>query len=162
MRREILSRLINIAEYSCHMLKPLIANSSLGTFLDHGSENWNISCHISKQECHSHQRFLPSKYESLNPKGTEEGEQYLRPGRLQDVATPSGEHWGTQDPENIGYWPQGAEMHMKGMISVSLDSCIFPIHRKVLNSLTWDIWFSLIHKNTFDVRTTCPLLQTSV
>ena len=31
------------------------------------------------------------------------------------------------------------------------------IHRKVLNSLTWDIWFSLIHKNTFDVETTCPL-----
>ena len=126
MRREILSRLINIAEYSCHMLKPLIANSSLGTFLDHGSENWNISCHISKQECHSHQRFLPSKYESLNPKGTEEGEQYLRPGRLQDVATPSGEHWGTQDPENIGYWPQGAEMHMAAMIAVSPDSFIFP------------------------------------
>ena len=36
-----------------------------------------------------------------------------------------------------------------------------PVHRKVPNSLTWDIWFSLIHKNTFDVQTTCPLLQTS-
>ena len=32
-----------------------------------------------------------------------------------------------------------------------------PVHRKVPNSLTWDIWFSLIHKNTFDVQTTCPL-----
>ena len=36
-----------------------------------------------------------------------------------------------------------------------------PIYRKALNSLTWDIWFSLIHKNTFDVQTTCPLLKTS-
>ena len=34
-----------------------------------------------------------------------------------------------------------------------------PIYRKVLNFLTWDIWFSLIHKKTFDVETTCPLLQ---
>ena len=52
--------------------------------------------------------------------------------------------------------PRIAEMHMKGMISVTPDSCIFSIHRKVVNSLTWDIWFSLIHKNTFDVQTTCP------
>ena len=37
-----------------------------------------------------------------------------------------------------------------------------PIQRKVLNSLTWDIWFSLIHKNTFVVQTTCPLLQASI
>ena len=34
-----------------------------------------------------------------------------------------------------------------------------PIHRKVLNSLTWGIWSSLTHKNTSDVQTTCPLLQ---
>ena len=34
-----------------------------------------------------------------------------------------------------------------------------PIHRKALNSLTWDIWFSLINNNLFDVQTTCPLLQ---
>jgi len=35
----------------------------------------------------------------------------------------------------------------------------FPTHRKTLNSLTWDIWFSLIHKNTFEVKTTCALLH---
>ena len=34
-----------------------------------------------------------------------------------------------------------------------------PIHRKVLNSLTWVIWFSLINNNFFYVLTTCPLLQ---
>ena len=38
-------------------------------------------------------------------------------------------------------------VHVKGMISVSPDSYNLPIHRKVLNSLTWDIWFSLINSN---------------
>ena len=33
------------------------------------------------------------------------------------------------------------------------------IHRKVLNSLTWDVWLSLIYKQTFDVWTICPLMQ---
>ena len=33
-----------------------------------------------------------------------------------------------------------------------------PIHTKVLNYLTWDIWFSLINNNYFDVLATCPLL----
>ena len=60
-----------------------------------------------------------------------------------------------------GCWPQTAEMHRKGMISVSPDSHL-SIHRKVLNFLTWDVWFSLIHKNTFDVQTTCPLLAANV
>ena len=44
--------------------------------------------------------------------------------------------------ENTGYWPQIAKMHMKGMISRSPVTHL-PIHRKVLYSLTWDIWFSL-------------------
>ena len=30
------------------------------------------------------------------------------------------------------------------------------IHRKVLTSWTWAIWFSLIHKSVSDVKTTCP------
>ena len=29
-----------------------------------------------------------------------------------------------------GYWPQIAEMHMKGMTSVSSDPCIFPYIEK--------------------------------
>ena len=34
-----------------------------------------------------------------------------------------------------------------------------PIHRKMLISLTWDIWFSLINNNLLMFRLTCPLLQ---
>ena len=46
-----------------------------------------------------------------------------------------------------------AEMHLKGMISVSLRSCIFfPTHRKVLNLITWDFWFSLINNNILIFR----------
>ena len=32
----------------------------------------------------------------------------------------------TQDMKNTEYWPQIAEVHIKGMISISPDSCIFP------------------------------------
>ena len=35
---------------------------------------------------------------------------------------------------------------------MSPDSCIFPIHRKALNSLTQDIWFSLINSNLLMFR----------
>ena len=34
-----------------------------------------------------------------------------------------------------------------------------PVHRIVLSSLTRDIWLSLIHKNAFNIQTTCPLLE---
>ena len=65
--------------------------------------------------------------ELVNPKGTQEGE-YLRASSLGTTATPYGEPWGkeAQDVKNTGNWPQIAEMQKKGMISVSLDSCIFP------------------------------------
>ena len=37
-------------------------------------EKWSVYCHISKQECNSHQLLQPS---DVNAKGTQEGEQYL-------------------------------------------------------------------------------------
>ena len=36
----------------------------------------------------------------------------------------------TQDVKTQGYWSQIAEVHVKGMISVSPDSCIFPYIEK--------------------------------
>ena len=45
-------------------------NESLWKYL----EKWSVSCHISKQECNSHQLLQPS---DVSPKGTQEGEQYL-------------------------------------------------------------------------------------
>ena len=64
----------------------------------------------------------------------------------------------TSGYENTGLWPQIAEMSdFRKPRLLHL-----PIHRKALNSLTCGVWFSLIHKNTFDGQTTCLLLQTSI
>ena len=55
-------------------------------------------------------------------------------GSHEAVATPYGEHRGTQDVKKTQDTdPRIAEMHMKGMISVSPDSCIFMKRRKTLN-----------------------------
>ena len=55
--------------------------------------------------------------------GTQEGEEYLADIRgsrcLQGALRNSGF-------ENTGYGPQITEMHLKAVISVSPDSCIFP------------------------------------
>ena len=48
--------------------------------------------------------------------------------RLQPLPTVSTEELGMW--KNPGYWPQIAEMHMKEMISVSPDSCIFAYTEK--------------------------------
>ena len=47
------------------------------------SEKQNISCHSSKQKCHNHQRnSLPC--ELVSPKGSQEGEKYLKCSRHHD------------------------------------------------------------------------------
>ena len=78
---------------------------------------WSISCHINKQGCQSHQLFRPSRRDFLSLEGTQK-EQRLG----------SNDDQGTKDVKKqiTGFWPQIAEIHMKGMISVSPDSCIFP------------------------------------
>ena len=58
-----------------------------------------------------------------------------------------------------GAWPQ--EMHGKNDFGEPR-LLHLPIQSKVLNSFTWEIWFSLLHKNTFEVQATCPYLQTSI
>ena len=126
-------------------------------------EKWSVSCHINKWGGHSHQWFQP-------PKATRENN--------------------TCQPEATGLQPLpkvSSEGKCRMLAQDSWDACErndfseprllhLPIHRKVLNSLTWDWiisnqfisklrflnWFSLIHKDTFDIRTICPLLQTTI
>ena len=50
--------------------------------------------------------------EPMSHKGTQEGE-YLPSSSQQAIATPYREPWGTQDVKT-GYWPQVAEVHIKG------------------------------------------------
>ena len=91
-----------------------------------GSENEVYPAIISKQACHSHHQFQPSKWEFLSPKSTQEGKEYPWSGTYQTAATPHSEHWGTQVWKYRTHWPQTAEVHVKGMTSVNPDSCIFP------------------------------------
>ena len=91
------------------------------------------------------------------PQEHQEGKEYPWSDTDQTAATPHGEHWGTQGwkhgtlaPDSWGAceeWLQGAQTLASSH------------HRKVLNSLTWDTWFSLTPRNTLDIQTTCPLLQ---
>ena len=64
--------------------------------------------------------------ELVNPKGTQEVKNTcnLAACRLQSLPTVSPKE--AQEVKNTGNWPQTAEMHPKGMISLRPDSCIFP------------------------------------
>ena len=64
--------------------------------------------------------------ELVNPEGAQEAKNTSHLVAIT-AATPYGEPWGY---ENTGCWPQIAEAHMKGMISVSPASCIFPYIEK--------------------------------
>ena len=66
---------------------------------------------------------------------------------------------GMGDVKNTGYWPQIAEMHIKSIILVNPDSCIFLYIKKC--QIPWDIWFSLINNNLLMFRLSafcCKLL----
>ena len=65
-------------------------------------------------------RISQSSADFLSPKSTQE-KQYLESSSHQTAVVPWSEHRGKK-----WYWPQIAEMHVKGRISVNLNSCIFP------------------------------------
>ena len=63
--------------------------------------------------------------EPVIPEGTQEGNKdYLTSSSHQAAATPEAELRGNSGCEITGYWPQIAEVHIRGMISVNPDSCI--------------------------------------
>ena len=125
------------------------------------SERWSISCHISKQGYHSHQQFQPSKCEFLNSEGTWEGEQGLPEAvmRLHHCLW-----WALKETKDV--------KRRRTLTPVCWDACErndfsgprllhLPICRKVLNSLRYLVFFNFT-KITFDVQTTCSLLQTCI
>ena len=114
----------------------------------HKDEDWNISCSISKQGCHRHQLFQPSKaLRKENPNLHSH----------QAATMPYNEPKGSSGCEK--HRKLAAEMHMKGMISVSPASCSFPY---TLNSLIWDIWFSLINNHLLMFRLLALCCRTSI
>ena len=104
---------------------------------------WGISCHTTKQGCHRHQQVQPSLWcDPVSCKGIQEGEGLLLSKSHQAAAAPYGcgmwKHrmlapgsWDVEDRNDFSEarcWP-------------------LPIHRRALNFLTWDIWFSLINNS---------------
>ena len=87
------------------------------------------------------------QYELVSPKGAQEGEEYLWSSSHQTAATPYGELQGSP-------W---REKH-RILAPDNWDACErndfseprllhLLIHTKALNSLTWDVWFSLTNNN---------------
>ena len=93
-----------------------------------------------RQGCHSLQLFWPSKCDFLSPEGAQE-EQCMLSGSHGAATTPYGKQ-GTKDVNNqiTGQWPWIAEMRMKGMISVSPGSCIFPYTEKCISLMRYLIF----------------------
>ena len=121
----------------------------------------NISCHISKQGCHSHQWLQPSNMswwawgnsERKRVSAIEQPSDWshspmvsLRKLRMWKYRILSPDRWGTYQRNNFR---QPRLLHL-------------PIHRKALNSLTWDIWFSLINNNHLTLILPTPCCKSSI
>ena len=85
---------------------------------------------------------------------------YLIASRLQPIPMVSPK--GAQNVKNIGYWPQDNWDAYERNDFSKLRLWLLPLHRKVLNSLTWDIWFSLINNNLLMLRLPALCCKTSI
>ena len=70
-------------------------------------EKWNISCHISKQRCHSHQQLQPSSVSRWTLREHRKETNSLTAIRLQPLPTKSPKE--AQDVKDTGYWSHIAE-----------------------------------------------------
>ena len=111
-------------------------------------DKWNIACHISIQRI-SQSSAITALMSAGEFWGNTGRKEYLPSSNPQAAATLCDEPWGSSGWESTGHWPQRAEEHIKKKDFTEPKPLNLPIHRKVLNSLTWDIWFSLIHKKYF-------------
>ena len=70
--------------------------------------------------------FMPSGVAALQSKLVNPEEKYLLSSSHKTVATPCGECEKAQNMRTQDYRPQIAEVHIKKIIVMSPDSCIFP------------------------------------
>ena len=107
-------------------------------------EKWSISRHVRKQGCHSHRWSQPS---NVNFWALRLSRRILRSYSQQHCRHSLCEPQGSS----------GCEKH-RVLAPDSWAACErneprllnLPIHRKGLNSLTWDIWFSLTSFKSFN------------
>ena len=129
------------------------------------SKYWEIEyfLHISKQGCHSHQWWQPSSVScwALRELRTENTCRLaaIRPQPLLMVS-PEERKLRKWKHRKLAPYSQGAYQRNDFSEPRLLHLLMF---RKALNSLTWNIWFSLIYKKkAFDIYTTCLCCKTYV
>ena len=76
----------------------------------------------------------------------------------QALSYPKDEPWGDSEWENRMLAPDSWGGHQRNDFSEPRLLCL-PIHRKVLNFIKWDVWFSLIYHYLSVFLTTSSLLQ---
>ena len=106
-------------------------------------EKWSISYHVNKQGCHSHQWSQPARANRKENNTCNLVLQTIPSGcshslwwRLRKNRILAPDSWDAYERKDFS---ETRVLHL-------------PIHRKVLNSLTWDIWFSLITNNLLMIR----------
>ena len=141
----------------------------LGIFFLLGINKWINSCPLWMKNTAGHiskQRMLqPSSHHILaaltvSAEGTQDGNRMpaikasataapqwwtLRRLRMEKYRTLAPESWGADQRDDF---IESRLLHL-------------PIHRKALNSLTWDVWFSLINSNLLIFQPSGPCCKTS-
>ena len=142
------------------------------TFLDHlDTVKWNISCYIGGQEMSQPSVILAFQMWVRAPKRERNAWDPADAITPTVIAEELGECQSSHSPhlpllvvnKELGckqsrnrIWPQIAEVHTKGMNSVSSEACIFSYKEdRMLNS-----WFSLLNNSLWCSDCLPPLLQT--
>ena len=132
----------------------------------HGSEKWNISCHISKQMMSQSSMIVALQHELVNPEEMECWKEYLPSSSYQTAATPRS-HSLWWDLKKLRMWkyrtlaPESWGAYQRNDFSEPRLLHLL-IHRKVLNSLTQDTWFSLINNYILMFRLPALCYKTSI
>ena len=93
-------------------------------------------CSISEQKMWQAWSHHITASPRLSPEGTQDTNRMPAIQQPTAAAALDSISWGDSEWENTGYWPQTAEV----LIKKNNFNGHLPIHRKVLNSLTWNIW----------------------
>ena len=96
------------------------------------TEKWNTACHVSQQRMSQAEGIAattrpqpPPASELVSPEELRKEKNNLPFGNQQTAVIPHGEPRGNSGCENTGSWPYISKLHIKGMISVNPDCCIF-------------------------------------
>ena len=131
-----------------------------GSHVMHKCEKWSISCHILNKDITVISDYRPPVWTG-EPWGHSWRKEYLPSSSHQTAATPSGEPRGNSGAENKTLAPDRWGVYQRNDFSEPR-LLHLPIHRKVLSSLTRDIWFSLVNNTLLRFRLPALCCKTSI